>query len=122
MQKKKLKSLGTKKILLGPHFGLPFISYKHRIFPLQSAYFPPIYLNTSGKHLLSFLHSEGYSANQCDPRIEEQLFKPSGMFMVTDDLVITPLRSIMKTEFLNNLKVSFDDIECHDISIGLEEV
>ncbi|MFS7965972.1 hypothetical protein Hanom_Chr09g00768381 [Helianthus anomalus] len=43
------------------------------------------------------------------------------MFMVTDDLIITPLSSYSTINILEKLNVRLDDIERHEITIGLEE-
>ncbi|KAJ0524569.1 hypothetical protein HanHA300_Chr09g0301961 [Helianthus annuus] len=44
------------------------------------------------------------------------------MFIVTDDLIITPSSSYSTLCTLNNKKVSFDDVETYEISIGSIEV
>ncbi|MFS7965934.1 hypothetical protein Hanom_Chr09g00767981 [Helianthus anomalus] len=51
-----------------------------------------------------------------------QKVKHSGMFIVTDDLIITPSSSYSTMCTLNNKKVSFDDVETYEISIGSIEV
>lgn len=43
-------------------------------------------------------------------------------FMVTDDLVVTPLSSMSRFMYLNNLKVTLNDIEEQMVDIGIKEV
>ncbi|GKB81163.1 retrovirus-related pol polyprotein from transposon TNT 1-94, partial [Tanacetum coccineum] len=57
-----------------------------------------------------------------DARAQGRYLKTSSKVMLTDDLVITPLSSISTVSVLKRLKVSLDDVEEHNISIGIEEV
>ncbi|KAJ0540834.1 hypothetical protein HanLR1_Chr09g0300941 [Helianthus annuus] len=93
-----LKSQDIKDILLKPQF--PPI---HHLFQLKGT--PLHYGDLSCKDL----------------KIDKGLLKQSGMFIVTDDLIITPSSSYSTLCTLNNKKVSFDDIETYEISIGSTE-
>ncbi|KAJ0705939.1 hypothetical protein HanLR1_Chr09g0301111 [Helianthus annuus] len=101
-----LKSQDVKDMLLKPHFGQPFSS-KNQVFPLENTVFSP---STRFK-----------SYEFKDQMIEQQLVKQSGVFMVTDDLIITPLSSYSTINIRKKLKVRLDDIERHEITIDLEE-
>ncbi|KAJ0524564.1 hypothetical protein HanHA300_Chr09g0301911 [Helianthus annuus] len=97
-----LKSQEIKDMLLKPHIGQQYSS-KHQVFRLE------------GIPLL------GSSKYHKDPRIDRGLLKQSGMFIVTNDLIITPSSSYSTLNTLNDLKVSFFDIKREEISIGLTE-
>ncbi|KAJ9550994.1 hypothetical protein OSB04_015039 [Centaurea solstitialis] len=57
-----------------------------------------------------------------DPRVEQRFLKSHGTkFMLTDDLVVTPLSSISVIAMLNKLKVPLIDVEQHAVSIGIEQ-
>ncbi|KAK9069540.1 hypothetical protein SSX86_011444 [Deinandra increscens subsp. villosa] len=99
-----LKWQRTKNMLLQPHFGQIFTS-KHLLFPLNGT-------NPS-------LQVSGYKLE--DPRICEQYLIQSGMFFVTDDLVVTPSSSYSTMDTLKKLEVELDDVERYEISIGLGE-
>ena len=44
------------------------------------------------------------------------------MYMVTDNLVVTPMSYIYAVSYLNSLKVPFSDLEERVITIGVKEV
>lgn len=44
------------------------------------------------------------------------------MYIVTDDLIVTPMASVSSVSYLNRLKVQLFDIEERVISIGMKEV
>lgn len=44
------------------------------------------------------------------------------MYIVTDDLIVTPMASVSSVSYLNRLKVQPFDIEERVISIGMKEV
>ncbi|KAI7725302.1 hypothetical protein M8C21_017943 [Ambrosia artemisiifolia] len=98
-----IKSQDIKDMLLKPHKGQQYSS-KHQVFSLEGT---PL-------HCSSEFHK--------DPMIDRQLVIQSGKFIVKNDLMITPSSSYSTLSTLNNLKVSFDDIETYEISIGLTEV
>ncbi|KAK1418509.1 hypothetical protein QVD17_27654 [Tagetes erecta] len=56
-----------------------------------------------------------------DPRIDGSLLKHNGMFMVTDDLKISPSNSSSTIDILKTLEVLPKDIERHEVSFGLKE-
>ncbi|KAK9051721.1 hypothetical protein SSX86_028349 [Deinandra increscens subsp. villosa] len=53
---------------------------------------------------------------------EGRYLKESAKFMLTDDLIITPLSSFSSTSMLGKLKVPLNDVEVHDVSISVQEV
>ncbi|KAI7743916.1 hypothetical protein M8C21_032027 [Ambrosia artemisiifolia] len=98
-----IKSQDIKDMLLKPHIGQLFSS-KNQVFPLEVIPSSPL-----------------RAQDLKDPRIDGGRLKQSGMFIVTDDLIITPSSSYATLNTLKDLKVSFDDIERCEISIGLIE-
>lgn len=52
----------------------------------------------------------------------KEYVKGPTMFLVTDDLVVTPFSSMSFITYLHSLKVSPSDVEEHEINIGTEEV
>ncbi|KAJ0705933.1 hypothetical protein HanLR1_Chr09g0301051 [Helianthus annuus] len=101
-----IKSGYVKDLLLKPHFGQQYTS-NNQLFPLQGTEYKSLY--SSKRYKLK------------NPRLNEKYLRPSGMFMVTDDLVITPSTSYSTRDALNKLKVQLDDIERYEVSIGFEE-
>ncbi|KAF5789096.1 hypothetical protein HanXRQr2_Chr09g0366821 [Helianthus annuus] len=95
-----LMSQDIKDMLLKPHIGQPYSS-KNQVFPLKCT-------PTLCEHVK-------------DPRPGGNFLKQSGMFMVTDDLTITPSTSHSTIDVLRKLNVPLDDIERCEVSIGLEE-
>ncbi|KAM0003127.1 hypothetical protein Hdeb2414_s0297g00860141 [Helianthus debilis subsp. tardiflorus] len=100
--RRQLKSHDIKDMLLEPHIGQQYSS-KHQFFPLACT--PLRWRDCFHK----------------DPRIDNGLLKQSGLFIVTDDLIVTPSSSYSTLNTLNDLKVPFDDIEKYETSIGLIE-
>lgn len=78
--------------------------------------------------MTSFVKREGHEKEMfCilhakDPRVNGRYLKASGKFMVTDDLVITPLSSTSSIAILGKLNVPLNDVEEHEVNIGIEEV
>ncbi|KAJ0705940.1 hypothetical protein HanLR1_Chr09g0301121 [Helianthus annuus] len=95
-----LMSQDIKDMLLKPHIGQPYSS-KNQVFPLKCT-------PTLCEHVK-------------DPRPGGKFLKQSGMFMVTDDLTISPSTSHSTIDVMRKLKVPLDDIERYEVSIGLEE-
>lgn len=54
--------------------------------------------------------------------VEGRYLKASGKFMLMDDLVITPLSSFSTISLLSKLKIPLNDVEQHEINVGIEEV
>lgn len=74
---------------------------------------------------------QGCSVTMVDPKLASSsdddgggggFVKGPSMFMVTDDLVVTPISSISVASFLCKSGIPFYDLEERVISIGLEEV
>lgn len=118
---------GVEGILRKPHFGYHYASKNH-IFPLEKAV-PLISVvlpqvdssNWFDASFLTFEKGIGKSFYIRDPDFNGELFKRSGMFIVTDDLVVTPSSFVSTMDNLKKLKVPLSDIEKHTINIGLEE-
>lgn len=72
---------------------------------------------------LSYLEpqsSSGEAYSQCDGR--GFIKRPSSLYMVTDDLVVTPSSSVSTISFLTKLRIPLSDLEERVISIGKTEV
>ncbi|KAJ9550988.1 hypothetical protein OSB04_015033 [Centaurea solstitialis] len=102
-----IKSKVRKDLLVKPALQWKYVSV-NQIFPLDIFKCYEIYL-------------EGYNSNLKDPRIEGRFIKAPTKFMLTDDLVITPLSSISRFSMLNKLNVPLNDVERHAVTIGIEE-
>nr|GEU43703.1 hypothetical protein [Tanacetum cinerariifolium] len=105
---KHIMSEDLKKKLLQPKVVHNYIS-QNNIFSLEvpevSQYFP----------------AAGRSLILKDVRVQGGFVKASAKFMLTDDLVITPLSTFSTIAVLNKLKVPLNDVVEHELSIGLEE-
>ncbi|KAM0003125.1 hypothetical protein Hdeb2414_s0297g00860121 [Helianthus debilis subsp. tardiflorus] len=99
---KYLKTQDIKDMLLKPHFGQKYFS-KNQIFPLNGV---P-------------LRSDEVENN--DIKIDVGFLKQSGMFLVTDDLTITPSSLASSIDLLKKLEVAPEDIERCEVSISLKE-
>ncbi|GJW55521.1 hypothetical protein Tco_0099606 [Tanacetum coccineum] len=56
-----------------------------------------------------------------DPRVQGRYLKAPAKFLLTDDLVLTPLSTFSTVAMLNKLKVPLNDVEEHEVTIGIEE-
>ncbi|KAJ0705927.1 hypothetical protein HanLR1_Chr09g0300991 [Helianthus annuus] len=100
--RKYLKSQDINDMLLKPHFGQKYFS-KNQIFPLNGV---P-------------LRSDEIENN--DIKIDGGFLKQSGMFLVTDDLTITPSSLASSIDILKKLEVAPEDIERCEVGISLKE-
>ncbi|GJW79419.1 hypothetical protein Tco_0143394 [Tanacetum coccineum] len=73
-----------------------------------------------GKHIKSQDLGKA-SSTSADPRVQGEFVKASAKFMLTDDLVITPLSTFSTIALLNKLKVPMHDVVEHELSIGTIE-
>ncbi|KAI3701654.1 hypothetical protein L6452_26889 [Arctium lappa] len=118
---------GIEGILSKPYFGYQYPS-KYHVFPLEKIV-PNIFVvlpqvdssNWFDASYLTFERGKGTYTDFKDPSFNRELFKRSGMFKVTDDLVVTPNSFVSTMENLKKLKVPLIDIEKHNVIIGLEE-
>lgn len=123
------KSQSVKDSLLKPHYGHEYVS-KNCIFPLKKASVRKVYVSLPAEEnwnwrATSFFTFDKYESDcvvgsVCVP-MSGGLFKPSGKFVVADDLVITPPKSVSSSDYLMKLKVPLNDIEQHKVGVGLEE-
>ncbi|KAK1418513.1 hypothetical protein QVD17_27658 [Tagetes erecta] len=101
-----IRSQEIRDMLVKPHFGQEYSSI-NQIFPITAS--------------ATSWELDGRYYDPKDPRIKDVYLKKSGVFFVTNDLVITPASSPLAMNTLNKLKVSFDDVKRVKICIGLEE-
>ncbi|KAJ9550990.1 hypothetical protein OSB04_015035 [Centaurea solstitialis] len=102
-----IKSKYCKDLLIKPEIELKYVSI-NQIFPLDVSKCFETSLECGNMKLE-------------DPRVEGRFLKPPTKFMLTDDLVITPLSSISGISMLTKLKVPLGDVEHHVVTIGIEE-
>ncbi|KAJ9551068.1 hypothetical protein OSB04_015113 [Centaurea solstitialis] len=95
-----------KDLLIKPALQWKYVSV-NQIFPLDVSCFET--------------YLEGCNRKLNDPRVKGSFLKAPTQFMLTDDLVITPLSSISGFSMLNKLKVPLNDVERHSVTIGIEE-
>lgn len=57
-----------------------------------------------------------------NPKGSDEFMKAPTMFMVTDNLVVTPLSSATCLNYLNSLKVPPSDVKEQVVNIGMQEV
>ncbi|KAJ9550875.1 hypothetical protein OSB04_014920 [Centaurea solstitialis] len=123
-----LKSQSAKGSLLKPHYGSEYAS-ENCIFPLKEASFRKVYVGLPGETgrwwETSFFTFDEYERDCVIGHVYVPmiggLLKPSGKFVVADDLVITPPSSVSSSDYLLKLKVPLNDIEQHKVGVGLEE-
>lgn len=122
-----LKSQELKNMLLDPKLPKQYLC-SNNIFPLEEKAASNIFLNISPgnnyyNYYLTSIHSTSIrELSSQTPKGEGGFVKGPTKFMVTDELVVTPLSSMSCFTFLNRLKVPPTDIEEQVINIGLEEV
>ncbi|XP_027352207.1 uncharacterized protein LOC113863032 isoform X1 [Abrus precatorius] len=118
--------------LCAPQFNL-----SNQILPIGAKELPTYYFNSSKGHNLSLFTlpksvsnygERNAPLNIVDPRSpagkssDSQGFaKEPSMYMVTDDLVVTPMSSISAVSYLNRLRVPLFDLEERVITIGVKE-
>ncbi|XP_076954918.1 uncharacterized protein LOC143629564 [Bidens hawaiensis] len=127
-----LKSDDLKKMLLQPQLVHTNLS-ENQIFPLSVFNYPESYCYTyfcgghASANLSRFQNNQGYSGgmhsicNFKDSRVDGRYLKTSAKFILSDDLVITPLTSFSSVTMLGKLNVSFNDFEVVKVSIGIDE-
>ncbi|RDX65870.1 hypothetical protein CR513_55429, partial [Mucuna pruriens] len=134
-----LMSQGLKEELINPKCA-PQFSFGNQILPIGEACLPVYYCNayfSNDKYNLALATSARplFYAYDTSARLEtidpksSIVGSPSGtgfakgpsMFMVTDDLVVTPMSSISAVSYLNRLQVPLSDLEERVISIGVKE-
>lgn len=118
----------VKDKLLNPHLAMIYRS-SNQLFPLNEELMPKFYcatkLSSPGRKSY-YLSTVGSGVNRelklASPMSEGRFLKGSTMFMLTDDLVVTPLSSMSCVSYLQRWNVSSCDIEEQVIDIGSEEV
>ncbi|MFS7917954.1 hypothetical protein Hanom_Chr03g00195261 [Helianthus anomalus] len=84
-------------------------------------------LGTFSAYMTRFTQREGLEkemfccCNFKDSRVGGRYLKTSAKFILTDDILITPLTSFSSITLLGKLKVPFDDFEEVEVSIGINE-
>ncbi|KAL6529635.1 hypothetical protein OROGR_015258 [Orobanche gracilis] len=121
---KYLKTQGTKTMLLNPKLPpgyksanqilplteeSPRVFYFHKVSPV--GYFSYHYTSQSRSQSVSFKFPNG-------PR--KYVTGPT-MFIVTDDLIVTPLCATSSLSIFNRLKIPLSDVRELELNVGLEE-
>lgn len=135
------KSQKLKNMLLDPKLAEHYYS-SNQIFPLGQAATPPLCCESN---LFSSSSSIKYSRDLpvnykyggpfqvrlgmplqfpdlVNPKGSDEFMKAPTMFMVTDDLVVTPLSSATCFNYLKTLKVPPSDVKEQVVNIGMQEV
>lgn len=127
-----------REILVSPRLAFGF-GYKHDLLDVREASQPLFYYAYSYqpfyKDMLTTTKSLTHSYNNVvsltviDPKSHKYVDESDGgfltgpaMFIVTDNLIVTPISSIFSLSILNELKVPFSDIEEKVVHVGKEEV
>lgn len=111
--------------LLYPKLPQDFLFSNH-IFSLEGEKVQQIFeekkiVSGGNKYSLPFDFTYKESIDQ-SPNVEGSLMRGTTKFMVTDDLVVSPLSSISCFTYLHKQKVPPSDIEEQVIDIGMKEV
>ncbi|KAG8387025.1 hypothetical protein BUALT_Bualt03G0210200 [Buddleja alternifolia] len=119
-----LKTKDTKSTLLKPELPPMYLS-KNQILPLVEQKTPLSYLNPYAPYDGIIRSNKAYRDDflMCfnDPKGEGSYVKGPGMFMVADDLTVTPLSMLSSVSVFNVLKIPLPDVEEIEFEIGLEE-
>lgn len=133
-----LRSQELKKKLANPPCA-PQFNLNNHIFPIGVALLPLYYCNSYGRdrRLIRVLVTSPNPICQngemnapldiIDPKSSKGKSSPCGfvkgpsMFMVTDDLCVSPISSISGVSYLNKSKVGLFELEQRFVTIGLEE-
>ncbi|KAL6535897.1 hypothetical protein OROHE_012741 [Orobanche hederae] len=121
---KYLKTQGAKTMLLNPKLP-PGNKSAYQIFPLIEEI-------PRGFYFCKSSHFEFFSYHStCDFRYQPVSFRfPNGpikyvtgpaMFMVTDDLIVTPLCATSSLSIFNRLKIPLSDVREMELNVGLQE-
>ena len=131
-----LRSQRLKEELANPKCA-PLFSISDQILPIGEGSLPVYYCNTfyTSKSNLAvttsirpvyYMYDKNARLEICDPKSciggGKGFAKGPSTFMVTDDLVVTPMSSISAVSYLNTLKVPLSDLEERVIAIGVKEV
>lgn len=77
------------------------------------------YDSLSNKHTFYLTYEDGHEMTYEDPQNDDETFvRGPKMFMVSDDLSVTPLSLMSCITYLCSLKVPLSDVEEHEINIG----
>nr|KYP32459.1 hypothetical protein KK1_046866 [Cajanus cajan] len=137
-----LRSQALKEKLSNPKCA-PLFSFGNQILPIGELCSPVYYCNTGCSHSNEFridlatkprspigvkCYYNSFRLDIVDPKSFVGNSKGNGgfakgpsMYMVTDDLVVTPISSVSGVSYLNRSKVSLFDVEEMVISIGVKE-
>ncbi|KAL3635466.1 hypothetical protein CASFOL_020013 [Castilleja foliolosa] len=122
---KYLKTQATKTMLLNPKLPFGFTS-NTRFLPLTEEIPPPIfyYFQPWMKHGYFAWQDRSINCTSVifkSPKDPGNYIKEPTMYMVTDDLVVTPLCTSSGISLLNHLNIPLLDVREQELNIGLEE-
>ncbi|KAL3635479.1 hypothetical protein CASFOL_020026 [Castilleja foliolosa] len=119
---KYLKTQSTKAMLLNPKLPFGYTS-NTQFLPLTEETPPTLYFYKESANHEDYLTLQ-YTIRPIglmSPKDRGNYVKGPTMFMVTDDLVVTPLCTTSSLSILNDLRVPLSDIRQLELNIGLEE-
>ncbi|KAL6529634.1 hypothetical protein OROGR_015257 [Orobanche gracilis] len=117
---KYLKIKDTKAMLLKPKVSHGYISKGH-ILPLEERAPSLYYCQDKNGSYLSHLDNGYRVSSYMSPGGDGKYVKGSRMYMVTDDLTVTPLCMSTTLSILNLLEIPLSDVKEVELHIGLEE-
>ncbi|WOG95952.1 hypothetical protein DCAR_0415281 [Daucus carota subsp. sativus] len=121
----------VKEMLLHPRLA-PLHLCKNQVFCLNEAK-APLYYCLSDKRDSQYIGCLVEYKVDCNyelkctpltlknPKFEEEYVRSNGMFMVTDDLVVSPFSAIASISIMQQLKICPSDVEEQVVRIGMEE-
>ncbi|KAH7542327.1 hypothetical protein FEM48_Zijuj02G0061800 [Ziziphus jujuba var. spinosa] len=132
LDEQRLKSNYHKEMLVSPKLASD-IGYENDLLGIEEASHPPYYYTYGryGEYFLtsdkSLIHgTEITKLKVVDPKPHNEdgggFITGQAIFIVTDNLIIRPISSILGLSILNDLKIPFNDIEEQTVLVGKEEV
>ncbi|KAL3830425.1 hypothetical protein ACJIZ3_019227 [Penstemon smallii] len=118
-----MESIDTIEELLDPKLPPNYLS-KNQILPISQQKGHPILYFKENDESMKFSCYPYYSYQKDyfkDPKGGDSFVKGPKVFMVTDDLTVTPLCMFSTISILNGLKIPLSDVEERELHIGLEE-
>ncbi|KAL3849064.1 hypothetical protein ACJIZ3_010946 [Penstemon smallii] len=110
----------TKDMLLKPKLPPKFLS-KNQIFSLTEEQKSQSFTKVKEKNMDYLSPSNSGMVAVYDPKGDGSYVKGPGLFMVTDDLTVTPLCILSSLLTLKELNIPLSDVEELELDIGLEE-
>ncbi|PWA88814.1 hypothetical protein CTI12_AA117030 [Artemisia annua] len=128
-----IKSQDLKDMLIQPQLAWRYVS-QNQIFPLNVSNGSLAYCHSYLYYTYSYRDvtydkttDPAYEEERFntlilkDPRVQGRYLKAPAKFLLTDDLILTPLSTFSTIAMLNKLKVPLNDVKELEVTIGIEE-